>query len=66
MVRNSTTPNVNTLVKMETSGRGAEKTELVRLVAGDVLTVLIHASHQVSSTTTTVDNNPFAMSFSVE
>lgn len=67
VVRNTTSPNTaNTLVKLETGGKGAAKTELVRLVAGDVLSVLIYASHQDSSLSTTVDNNPFAMSFSAE
>lgn len=66
IVRNTTTANTaNTLVKAEQGGRGAAKTELVRLVAGDVLAMLVYASHS-AATSTTVDNNPFALSMSVE
>lgn len=66
ITRNTTNPDTaNTLVKVENGGRGAAKSELVRLVAGDILALLIYATHNVPANTT-VENNPYALSMSVE
>jgi len=65
VVKNTTTPDtVNTLIKDTSSGRGATASDLVRLVAGDVLVVLAHMDdghldHPLST-------NPYDLSLSVE
>lgn len=64
VVRNTQTPDtINTLVKNDSAGSGVSSTDLVRLVAGDVLVALIYMRGQMDHL---LNTNSYDLSLALE